>query len=226
VKKYLEAKAKGLLEKTKQPRSKSVQKESESLSVEHPELYSRLRKWRNNRADELECDVYMVLQIKSMKHIANTLPQSLKELKRIHGFGKVKLQQFGPEVLQVVLDYCKDKGLDLTSRGEDPFEMPQPKPKVDTKQVTFDLFKKGNTIEQIAAERKLTIGTIYSHIGHFVANGQVNVFQVVSADIVTKVAAWMEENKPETLTLVKEHFGDEVSWDELRLIKIYQYTSD
>jgi hypothetical protein len=36
----------------------------------------------------------------------------------------------------------------------------------------------------------------------------------------------MEENKPETLTLVKEHFGDEVSWDELRLIKIYQYTSD
>jgi hypothetical protein len=218
MKKYLEAKAKGLLEKAKQQRSRSSQKEPVNMSVEHPELYTRLRKWRDDRAEEMECDVYMVLQIKSMKHIVNTLPQSLKELKRIHGFGKVKLQQFGPEVLQVVLDYCKDKGLDLTSGGEDPFEMPQPKPKVDTKQVTFDLFKKGKTIEQIAAERKLTTGTIYGHIGHFIHNGQVNVFQVVQADKVKKVISWLEHNHPESLTEAKKHFGDEVSWDELRLV--------
>lgn len=223
VKNYLEAKAKGLLDGlTVTPAKPSRQKVD--VSVKFPELYNLLRQWRDDKAEELGQDVYMVLQIKSMKHIATVLPQSLKELRKIHGFGKVKLENFGSEVLQIILDYCKENDLDKTDAGENPFEMPSAKPKkdkVDTKQVTFDLFKKGKTIDEIAKERSLTTGTIFNHVGFFVRSGEINIFQIIPAEKVHRVEEWLNGNKAESLTEVKNHFGDDVSWEELRLIVGY-----
>jgi len=220
VKKYLKARAQGVLDGVSVP-STGRSRKAVDVSVKYPDLYSRLKQWRDDKAEELDQEVYMVLQIKSMKHIAATLPQSMKEMKKIHGFGKVKLEKYGPEVLQIVLDYCKEHDLERTDGEENPFEMPSSKPKkekVDTKQVTFDLFKKGKTIEAIAQERSLTAGTIFTHIGHFVRSGEINIFQIIPAEKVHRVADWLDGNKAESLTEVKNHFGDEVSWDELRLI--------
>ncbi len=84
--------------------------------------------------------------------------------------------------------------------------------------MTFNLFKKGKNIDEIAKERQLTKSTIYNHVSHFVRKGEVNVFQFVSSEKVKAVEAWLKENHAETLTQIKQHFGDEVSWDELRLI--------
>jgi hypothetical protein len=221
VKKYLEAKAKGLLENGKIPKSSAAKQKSVSASVAHPELYARLKSWRDEQADESNRPVYMILQVKSMRHIADTLPASLKALKKIHGFGKSKLEQYGREVLDIVLDYCKEKNLALPGDEKEIYEIPPPPPKkekVDTKQVTFNLFKKGKNIDEIAKERQLTRGTIYNHISHFVRKGEVNVFQFVSSEKVKAVEAWLKENHADTLTRIKQHFGDEVSWDELRLI--------
>lgn len=220
VKIYLEAKAKGLLDGLAVTPAKKSRKEVD-VSVQYPDLYSRLKQWRDDKAEELDQDVYMVLQIKSMKHIAAALPQSLKELRKIHGFGKVKLENYGPEVLQIILDYCKENNLERADDDENPFEIPPPKPrkdKIDTRQVTFDHFKKGKTIEAIAKERSLTTGTIFNHIGHFVRTGEINIFQIIPAEKVHRVAEWLDGNRAESLTEVKNRFGDEVSWDELRLI--------
>ena len=220
VKKYLKARAQGVLDGVSVP-STSRSRKAVDVSVKYPDLYSRLKQWRDDKAEELDQEVYMVLQIKSMKHIAATLPQSLKEMKKIHGFGKVKLEKYGSDVLQIVLDYCKEHDLERADGEENPFEMPPSKPKkekVDTKQVTFDLFKKGKTIQAIAQERSLTAGTIFTHIGHFVRTGEINIFQIIPAEKVHRVVEWLEGKKAESLTEVKNHFGDEVSWDELRLI--------
>ncbi|MDN5291904.1 MAG: hypothetical protein PWQ06_2143 [Anaerophaga sp.] len=221
VKKYLEAKAKGLLENGEIPKSSAERQKSVSASVAHPELYARLKNWRDERAAESDRPVYMILQVKSMRHIADALPASLKALKKIHGFGKSKLEQYGREVLDIVLDYCKEKNLALPADDKEIYEIPPSPPKkekVDTKQVTFNLFKKGKNIDEIAKERQLTKSTIYNHVSHFVRKGEVNVFQFVSSEKVKAVEAWLKENHAETLTQIKQHFGDEVSWDELRLI--------
>ncbi|MFO8001028.1 MAG: helix-turn-helix domain-containing protein [Marinilabilia sp.] len=225
IKKYHEARAKGLLEKS--PRHKDMRESSAvaKVSVEHPELYARLKSWRDQRAEELGRPVYMVLQVKSMVSVASTLPMTVKELKKVPGFGRRKLELFGREVIALIHAYCKDKGLDIPSPDEKPFEIPVPekkKDKPDTKQVTFDLFKKGRNVEQIAEERGLTVSTIYRHVCHFVKKGEVNVFQFIAPDKVEMVTSWLAENEPETLTEAKIHFGEEVSWDELRLITSHQ----
>lgn len=52
-------------------------------------------------------------------------------------------------------------------------------PKGATYGITLGLFKSGHTPEQIAKERSLSLGTIYSHLGRFINDGTITLEQVV-----------------------------------------------
>ncbi len=54
--------------------------------------------------------------------------------------------------------------------------------KIPTATITFQLYKEGKTIEQIAQERNLTIATIMKHLSRFVANGTLPMTNVLSQD--------------------------------------------
>lgn len=217
VKNYLEARAKALLDESSAQKPTVSSEKSVDVSVTHPELYARLKNWRNNKAVEEGLPVYMVLQVKSMKHIANRLPASTKGLKTISGLGKVKLEKYGAEIIQIVQDYCKEKNItpDESSAEE---TTPSKKQKINTKEVTLNLFREGKGIKEIAAERHLTQNTIYNHLSYYVRRGEVAVFQLVSAEKVNAVVDWLKNNRVKGLTEIKQHFGEMISWEELRLI--------
>ena len=69
------------------------------------DLYDLLKAWRDAKAEKLDWSVYMVLQLKSIHEIADTLPSSIKELQSVRGLGKKKLQFFGEELLEMVREY-------------------------------------------------------------------------------------------------------------------------
>ena len=104
LKEYLSAKAKAAIEDVS---LKSTAKKSgfTGTSIINKDLYDLLKDWRNAKAQELGLSVYMVLQLKSMHEIADTLPASLKELQSVRGLGKKKLQLFGEELLEIVNEY-------------------------------------------------------------------------------------------------------------------------
>jgi ATP-dependent DNA helicase RecQ len=58
--------------------------------------------------------------------------------------------------------------------------------------LTGQLLARGLTPDQIAAERGLTTGTIYSHLAHLIAQGQVDVKAVVAAEVRQRVRAAIE----------------------------------
>jgi hypothetical protein len=224
VKKYLEAKAEALIEASRPTPRRSAKTDIPDVAEEHRTFYNQLRTWRNQKATELNLPVYMVLPLKSMTHLAAVLPASMKELKSIHGFGPRKLKQFGVEILELVLKYRETQKMDLPSSGSSPFEMPDEpakKPKKDTKKISFNLFKSGNTIDEIARQRDLTPVTIEGHLAHYVESGELNVFELVNPKKVELISAWVKTHPSESLTLVKQHFGNEVSWGELRLVKTH-----
>ncbi len=62
----------------------------------------------------------------------------------------------------------------------------QPKPG-ETVSQTLALFNQGLSPAQIAAERKLTEETIYTHLARLIADGQVQLHRVISPEIETQV---------------------------------------
>ncbi|MBE9484163.1 MAG: HRDC domain-containing protein, partial [Bacteroidetes bacterium] len=109
LKEYLAIKAKAAIEDVT---LKSTAKKSGFTGTEiiNKDLYDHLKHWRNAKAEELDWSVYMVLQLKSIHEIADTLPSTIKELQAVRGLGKKKLLWFGEELLEMVKEYVDPEG--------------------------------------------------------------------------------------------------------------------
>ena len=92
------------------------------MEIKHHELYDMLRFWRNEQVEITQKLHYQILSQQAVIEISNQLPCTLNQLKKIHGIGKVKLQQYGDDLLEMVLDYMGENGLEL---NEDPPESPK-----------------------------------------------------------------------------------------------------
>ncbi len=76
----------------------------------HPELFDRLRAWRNKEAERQGLPAYMVFQQKAILGISNLLPADKEALLRIPHVGKRGVEKYGDEVLQIVAAYRKERG--------------------------------------------------------------------------------------------------------------------
>jgi uncharacterized protein YpbB len=81
------------------------------------------------------------------------------------------------------------------------------------------LWKENLTFEEIAAKRKLTIGTIYSHFTKLVQMKVLNVSDIMSNEKITALQNVFKDYNDEGLGILKEKYDDKFSWEELRLYK-------
>jgi DNA helicase-2/ATP-dependent DNA helicase PcrA len=61
-----------------------------------------LRRWRRERASADGVPAYVVAHDTTLAEIADARPRTLPALRRIRGMGPMKLERYGPEILQVV----------------------------------------------------------------------------------------------------------------------------
>jgi len=118
---YLDARAKSAID-IHPARSHAVRSvEDTSGIVKHPELLSRLKEWRNNKAKETALPHYMILPQKTIVTLANFVPQSLRDLKQVKGMGTKKSEKYGEELLDIIISYCRKENIeptDLTLTGK------------------------------------------------------------------------------------------------------------
>ncbi|WP_455077056.1 HRDC domain-containing protein [Prevotella koreensis] len=88
-------------------RSRGSKRESEKAEVnnedvQNQELFELLRKWRWRKSVELSLPPYAIIKQKALIGIANSSPQTIKELIAIPYFGKKSAEVYGEEILEVV----------------------------------------------------------------------------------------------------------------------------
>ena len=87
----------------------SVRKKKSGAASDAPlqnielERFQILREWRKKKSDALDVPAFVVFSDRTLREIARTNPSNLTMLKKIHGFGDVKLDRFGPEILAVLI---------------------------------------------------------------------------------------------------------------------------
>lgn len=216
VSNYLNAKAKSSVE-VPTARQRTLKAEDDnSGAIIHPVLFQRLKKWRNDKAVELDLAHYMILHQKAMLLLANKLPRTLKALKLIKGIGKRKSEQFGDELLEIIDSYCQEKQVEAPETIAD--ETLPAKIKEDTKKISYNLFREGRTIPQIAAERNLGVTTIESHLAYFVGTGEIPVNEFVPLEILEMTIPHFKEDDDFKIGPVKAVLGEKVSWSDLRFV--------
>ncbi len=177
----------------------------------HPELYTRLLDWRNAMAEELDKALHEVLPTRSLQELVRLLPGERASLKTIPGIGKAKLKRFGADLIGIIGKYCDEKDVRHVTKPAEPS-------KVNTKQVTFDLYKSGKTIAEIAAERNLVVSTIEGHLAYFIARRELGISEFLNQEQVDEISSFFAERNTESLTEAKAHFGERFLYGQLRMV--------
>lgn len=218
VKNIMDARARAMLESsTKKPKKQKAKEIVNSENIPHPELYKLLRSFRYEKATELEIPPYMVFSQKSLIELVHYLPFDSASLRMINGLGERKISQFGTDILQMIQNYCYENNIE---KGEIPLkEAPKKKkePKPDTKKVSFESFRAGKKLEEIARERGLAETTIAGHLAHFVKNGELDVALFLSEDKLEKITDYFKSAENNNLTPAREALGDHFSYTDLRM---------
>ncbi len=222
VKKLLDAQAKALIDNNQPSMKKRKVKEVlDPDNIPHPQLYALLRSWRYEKASELGVPVYMVFSQKALIELVNYLPTDSRSLQLINGMGAKKIEQFGADILQMIQHYCDENNIE---KGEIPLKTvnrKEKKPKPDTKKESFELFKSGKSVAEIASVRALTTNTIENHLAYYVGLGELDVKQFLSDEKLEKIATYFKKAENKSFSEAKVHFGDEVSYGEMRMVLSY-----
>jgi hypothetical protein len=220
VKLYMEIRAKAAIG----PSDKKLKNKQSTFSttnlVAHPELYKILRAWCNQKADDLNVDPYMILPYKALIELINQLPTSVAELKKVKGFGAKKVNQFGKEIVGMVTEYR----IRMKMPEKPPVIEPvaeQLNSKIDTKGISYGLFKSGKSIGETAQIRGLAVSTIESHLTYYVGTGELDLERLVDPVKTAIITNWYLRNPTLGSGTAKSELGDNVSYSELRFVWSY-----
>jgi len=179
------------------------------MDTPHPDLYRGLLEWRDVMAEELDIALHEVLPTRALQELVRLLLMDRASLKKISGIGKGKLKRFGADLLGIVGKYCAEK--DIATKPPEPS-------KINTKRVSFDLYKAGKTIAEIAAERNLAVSTIEGHLAYFIARRELDISEFLTTEQVDEIADFFEERNTESLAEAKAHFGERFLYGQLRMV--------
>ncbi|WP_456440096.1 helix-turn-helix domain-containing protein [Psychroserpens sp.] len=212
---FLELRAKSIFlakEKAKKPRKTVID------GTTNVELFELLRELRNTIANDKDLIHYQIFTQKALYEMCETLPTNKSELLKVNGFGKVRVEKYGDDILKVISEFCDENDIE-TSEEANIFEALKPKrQKGETKRISLELFKSGKSIDQIALERELNVNTIIGHLASFIPSGDVKITDLISEKHYTELKAIIPKQKFENLSDLKHQIDDKYTFGELRLV--------
>ena len=208
-------KAKVDFELRKPDKPKRERREKVYEGVRHPELVPMLSAWRRVVAEEAGVPAFAIMHQRTLMAIADQLPVSLAELKNVPGMGKMKLKKYGSDIMQVVRDYCHDKGLPVPEivTEEEPVKVPM-------WQQAATLVAEGKTVAETAQALNRAVSTTEGYLLAAVKEGVLDPELLLSQEELEEVADYMSDH-PETTHLkeIYEHFNGKYSYLQLHVVR-------
>lgn len=90
-------------------------------------------------------------------------------------------------------------------------------PKADTKEASLELFLKGKSIEDIASERKMVVGTIEGHLAHYVAKQELSAKDILGSKKLDKILKAIKELQSMSLNNLRTHLGKDFTFGEIKI---------
>ena len=201
------------------------------VTVVNTNVFDALKEWRTQVASVAGVPAYVVMYDRTLAELANALPERTSELDSIHGLGPVKIEKYGQALLDVIhssRNASNSRFDSIAKETEAPILEPVKKKKENKEKekkektwvITYNMYKEGKTVMQIAQERSLTETTILGHLARYVESGDIDVHKLVSNDVIEKVSAYMSSRNGGAVAIkeVFEYFNETISYGDIRLV--------
>ena len=197
-------------------KTKSRMKTPQDLNYDRG-LFEKLRSLRKNIADRKGVPPFVIFPDAALYEMAYYFPQNREAFSKIFGVGTKKLEEFSKEFIKVISEYVSVKGLKAPTVGASTSL---------TYEETRRLLQEKLSLEDISQRRKLTVGTILSHLEKL-AEEAGEVGQKIPVDHLefpehrlAKIKSAFEKTGNSKLSPVKEILGEDFSYEEIRLARV------
>jgi ATP-dependent DNA helicase RecQ len=188
------------------------------------ELFDQLRTIRAAFATAEKVPPYVVFSDATLVEMATYLPQLDWEMRKISGVGDLKFQKYGADFVRTIKDYCLKNNLvsriDLKSpKRADRQRTKRDASGKDTYRISFELFRNGRSITDIARERGIQPSTVENHLARFITTGEIELQELVPLHKVEPIReAVLKFNESGALSPIKEFLGEDYTYAEIRAV--------
>jgi len=168
------------------------------------------------------------LHIESVKKVKGTKKyvNELKQLQAVFFQQVVKIYKTEALCLAVMNETELDKSAVLKIKSSiKPAEIEKSETqsagkgeKVKSEQITYNLFREGKSLPEIAAERGMVVQTIETHLGKCVEQGLINVLELITPERKEAILEAIKILETKLLTPLKEYLGESYSYNEIRYV--------
>ncbi len=197
----------------------------EETPVEYEkDLFDLMRKERLQLAREMNLPPYVILSDATLIELATFLPHTKDEIRKISGFGDLKTERYGEIFLSMIKQYATEKKLSSKIQQKKPKRErktpgDEPKaPKVDTRKISFDIYKSGKSILEVAEQRNLHPDTVMGHLAAFIGKGVITIHELVPDARVKEILPVVEKHGSQYAGAIKRELGDDYRYGEITAV--------
>ncbi|MBS4539171.1 DNA helicase RecQ [Clostridium sp. D2Q-11] len=185
----------------------------------YKDLFEELKSLRRNLALEKNIPPYVIFPDTSLKEMASILPSNKEHFLNIKGVGDKKYQTYGVIFMDLINRYIDENDAKPISELASSITKKSIEPKVKTHIASYNLYKEGNSIEEIAKIRDVKKDTILTHFVKCEEEGlSINWDSVVQADVEKQVLEAMDEVGSEFLKPIKEILPANISYYDIKCV--------
>lgn len=192
-------------------------------------LFDILRELRKEIAEINNIPPFIVFGDISLKEMSTYYPITVEKMLQINGVGTNKLEKYGKIFIETIQTYVTENNIEVSSIPKDiekPIAITPPatkktekiikEPKEDTKIISYNLFKEGKTIDEIASIREMTRQTIENHLIKCYEIGlEIDLSNDINVDFENIIFEAIENLGFEKLKPLKEALPDNVSYFDI-----------
>ncbi|KMQ69020.1 ATP-dependent DNA helicase RecQ [Chryseobacterium sp. FH2] len=209
-----------------QTKAESDQVQLQSSGGLDQNLYSLLKELRKKVAKKYGIPPYTVFMDPSLEDMTVQYPVTLDEIAKIYGVGEGKAKKYGKEFADFINKYVEDNNIERTQ----DMVLKQVANKSSHKVFIIQSTDKKIDLEDIARAKNLTMDELLKEMERIVYQGtKLNIDYYIEdnfdEDIVDGFMEFMNESESDSMKVLLDEFGDELSDEEVRMLRI-KFISD
>jgi uncharacterized protein YpbB len=148
----------------------------------------------------------------------------------INGIGQVKLETYGIEFMSIINNYCQENAVatrmslkvKTKSSAKTRSKSKKKAGSSETQLATYNEYKNGRSIDEIAKFRNLNSRTIEAHLLHFVELKALDVNELVDRNKRDKIKEVLQKHPKQRLSYYKNLLGKDYSFFEISATKAWE----
>jgi len=203
-------------------KSRTARFDSESWEGVGRDLFENLRQLRAVIAGERNVPAYVIFGDGTLRDMARRRPGSLEAMRSVWGVGDLKCKDLGPRFLEAIASHCKAMGQETDVAADPPRATGGSKGITAGALASFDLFRKGYSVEKVMETMNRARSTVSGYLAQFIeVEEPESIDQWVTPEQQRLVAEAIRRVGGEHLKPIFEELQGKVEGETIRIVRAH-----